>query len=344
MAVPASGARVRLSDIAEEAGVSVALVSKVLNGRADVAPTTRRKVEDLLAKYSYRPRRAPARASTHLVDLVINELDSAWSLEIVEGVAKVAQDNDAATVVSVLSGGEEHEVQRWLRNLTHRRSDGVVLVVSQLSRRHLARLARLGVPVVAVDPAGEPDEELPTIGATNWSGGFAAAEHLVGLGHRRIAVITGPQDVLCSRARLDGFRAALDRAGVDLPASMLRHGAFTTESGERWGSDLLAHRDAPTAIFCGSDQQAFGVYAAARRRGLSVPADLSVVGFDGLPATTWVTPPLTTVRQPLRDVAGLATEMLLQLIRGQALQSRRVELATSLVVRESTCPPRDVRA
>lgn len=338
MAVTAAP-RVRLSDIATEAGVSVALVSKVLNGRADVAPETRRRVEDLLAKHSYSPRRAGPRPTTRLLDLVINELDSAWSLEIVEGVARVAQDNDIAAVVSVLRGDDEQEVQRWLRNLAHRRSDGVVLVVSQLSRRHLARLARLGVPVVAVDPAGEPDEDLPTIGSTNWAGGFAAAEHLLGLGHRRIAVMAGPRQVMCSRARLDGFRAATDRAGVELPAELQVFGEFDTASGEEVARRLLALPEPPTAIFCCSDQQAFGVYAAARSLGLRVPEDLSVVGFDGLPATEWVSPPLTTVRQPLRDVAGLATRMLLQVIRGEPLQSRRVELATSLIVRESTCPP-----
>lgn len=331
--------RVRLSDIAREAGVSVALVSKVLNGRADVAPATRSRVEELLTKHSYSPRRLGPRPLTHLIDLVIDELDGAWSLEIVEGVARVAQEHDVATVVSVVKGSAEPEVQRWLRGVGRRRSDGVVLVVSQLNRRHLARLIRLGLPVVAVDPAGEPDEAVPTVGATNWSGGFAAAEHLLALGHRRIAAITGPQDVMCSRARLDGFRAAMDRAGLEPDPALQRFGSFTTESGRRLGAELLALSEPPTAVFCGSDQQAFGVYAAARAAGLEVPRDLSVVGFDGLPATTWVTPSLTTVRQPLADVAGLATELLLQLVRGQVVASRRVELATTLLVRESTCAP-----
>ena len=143
---------------------------------------------------------------------------------------------------------------------------------------------------------------------------------------------------LCSRARIDGYRSALERFGADFDRPLVRHGDFQHEGGFVRGGELLDLAEPPTAIFAGSDQQAFGVYEAARERGLRIPQDLSVVGFDDLPAARWVSPPLTTVRQPLADMGRVAAEMLGSLIGGVPLRSQRVELATELIVRESTAP------
>ena len=184
-----------------------------------------------------------------------------------------------------------------------------------------------------------PDPALPSVGATNWAGGIAATEHLIGAGHRRIGAITGPQSYICSRARADGYRSALEQAGLPIDPALLRHGDFQHEGGFRRGGELLDLADPATAIFAGSDQQALGVYEAARQRGLRVPQDLSVVGFDDLPAARWVSPPLTTVRQPLADMGRVAAEMLGDLITGTPLRSQRVELSTELVIRDSTAGP-----
>jgi LacI family transcriptional regulator len=152
----------------------------------------------------------------------------------------------------------------------------------------------------------------------------------------RIGAITGPPDYLCSRARIDGYRSALERAGLGFDETLVRHGDFEHEGGFIRGSELLDQQQPPTAIFAGSDQQALGVYEAARQRGLRIPQDLSVVGFDDLPAARWVSPPLTTVRQPLADMGRVAAGMLGDLIEGIPLHSQRVELSTELIVREST--------
>jgi LacI family transcriptional regulator len=167
---------------------------------------------------------------------------------------------------------------------------------------------------------------------------MAATEHLLSLGHRRIAAITGPAEYLCSRARVDGYRSALERAGLPFDPDLVRHGDFQHEGGFGHGSDLLSLADPPTAIFAGSDQQALGVYEAARQHGMVIPRDLSVVGFDDLPVARWVSPPLTTVRQPLAEMGRLAAGMLGDLIEGTPLRTQRVELATELIVRESTAP------
>lgn len=141
---------------------------------------------------------------------------------------------------------------------------------------------------------------------------------------------------LCSRARADGYRSALEQAGLRIDPALIRHGDFQHEGGFLCGGELLDLPDPPTAIFAGSDQQALGVYEAARQRGLRIPQDLSVVGFDDLPAARWVSPPLTTVRQPLADMGRVAADMLGNLIDGTPLRSQRVELSTELVVRDST--------
>ncbi|MGW5349677.1 LacI family DNA-binding transcriptional regulator [Streptomyces sp. NPDC004031] len=334
-----SAGRVTIADIAREAGVSLPTVSRVLNGRSDVAAATRRRIEDLLAEHGYRRRAGSGTGRANLVDLVFNDLDSPWAVEILRGVEKVAH---AAGVGAVVSAVHHHaaSMQQWLVGVRSRNSDGAILVTSQPAPQLNAELRRLGMPLVVIDPAGVPTFDIPTIGATNWAGGRSAVLHLLGLGHRRIGIITGPPALLCSRARLDGYRAALESAGAEVDDALVREGDFSHESGFALGAELLAADRPPTAVFASSDQMALGVYEAARQRGLRVPDDLSVVGFDDLPQARWSPPPLTTVRQPLAEMGAAAADMLLQLVQGRTLDVLRVELSTSLVVRDSSAPPR----
>jgi LacI family transcriptional regulator len=183
-----------------------------------------------------------------------------------------------------------------------------------------------------------PSMDVPTIGATNWAGGLSATEHLLSLGHRRIGFIAGPKRLLCSRARLDGYRAGLEAADVPMTDDLIRQGDFYHESGFEGARALLDLVTPPTAIFAASDQMAFGVYEAVRQRGLLVPGDVSVVGFDDLPESQWSSPPLTTVRQPLAEMGMVAARTVLRLAAGEQIEVPRVELATSLVVRDSTTP------
>jgi DNA-binding LacI/PurR family transcriptional regulator len=238
----------------------------------------------------------------------------------------------------VLTG--EAASDEWLARLSASRTDGVILALTELSPAHRARLAALHVPVVIVDPVGQPDPHIPSIGAANWAGGLKATEHLIELGHRRIGTITGRHSVLCSQERLDGYRAALDHAGIPADLALVYSGDFNFETALAAGTDMLALPDPPTAIFAGSDLQAMGVYEAARLRHLQIPGDLSVVGFDNLPMSAWVSPPLTTVSQPLAQMAAMATRTVLALLDGTMdTSSNRVELSTSLVIRSSTSPP-----
>lgn len=333
------GGAVTIASIAADIGVSIPTVSKVLNGRSDVAPATRAKIEEALERHRYKRRhRGPTTTGPPLIDLAFHELDSAWCIEIIRGVTAAARSAGVGVVLSEL-GGDHRPQQAWLDAVLARRPLGVIFVLSSLSQTQRHQLESRSIPFVVFDTDGEPPSGVPTVGSNNWSGGLAATRHLVELGHRRIAVISGPADVLCSRARIDGYRSAHEEAGLTVDPALVRYGDFHVNGGYEHAKALLALPDRPTAIFAGSDMQALGVLRAARDLDLQVPSDLSVVGYDDLPLTEWIGPALTTVNQPLLDMATTATTMLLELAHGQDPPLRRVELATELVVRESTAPP-----
>jgi LacI family transcriptional regulator/LacI family xylobiose transport system transcriptional regulator len=330
--------RVTLARIAAEAGVSTSTVSKVVNGRSEVGDMTRTRVERLLYEHGYRRRTGTADGPVGLVDLVFAELESPWAMELIRGAEGAARAAGAGVVVSVLHT-RAGPGRSWLDQMAERRTDGVIIVASRLTAQQRGQLATRGIPFVVVDAEGEPPPDVASVGATNWNGGLTATRHLLELGHHRIGVIGGPPGVLCSRARIDGYRAALETAQVPVDEELIRYGDFLADSGRGQGDALLSLPDPPTAIFACSDLQAFGVYEAARRHGLRVPEDLSVVGFDDLPLMRWASPPLTTVRQPLQEMAAMATRLVLALGRGETPQNQRVELATALVIRESTTGP-----
>ena len=333
-------ARATLSQIAAEAGVSVPTVSKVVNGRPDVAPHTRKTVERLLRARGYTSVRVPQATENKrvgLIDVVFVDLGSQWAMAILAGVEEVAYRAGTTVAVSAIHGRHRTRPdERWLENLAARRCDGVLLILSELTARQQQRLVELGVPVVTMDPAGAPPPGIPSVGATNWAGGLSAVEHLVSLGHSRVAVIGGPTDVLCSRARVAGYRAAMGAAGLAIPTGYVRYGDFRSGTGYRETMALLDLAKPPTAIFSCSDQMALGAYEALFERGLRVPDDMSIVGFDDLDEANWAVPPLTTVRQPLSEMASMATRMLLSLVDGEGLETTHVELSTSLVLRQST--------
>ncbi len=338
----APSGRVTIAQIARTAGVSVPTVSKVLNGRTGVSPATRQYIRQLLEEHGYEPRVARRPTGSGLVEFVIRDLDSLYATALLRGAEREAARSGASVVVTVTHGRPVGD-RDWIEHLAARRSDGVVLVVSRIGQAAKDALARLHLPLVIVDPVGNTAVAAPTVAATNWAGGLAAVDHLLELGHRRIGVITGPMDLVSSQDRLDGYRTGLTRAGIEVDDDLIRYGDFE-EAGEyqgaaRLAAELLQLPDRPTAVVAGSDQQACGVYQAARERGLDVPRDLSVVGFDDVPLCRWVTPTLTTVRQPLPEMAREATRMVLEMARSGESATPRVELATELVVRESTAPP-----
>ncbi len=329
-----SGQAVTIADIAAEAGVSVPTVSKVLNGRKGVSARTRSEIERLLSEHGYQ-RRPRAGTGSGLLDFVISGLDTQWAVSLLRGAQAEAARLGYDLVITTTHGNPVGAPD-WLDHLVERGSDGVVLVVSRLLPAAKAELDCLRMPVVLVDPVGSGDQALPTVAAADWAGARDATEHLIALGHTRIGMITGPIDLSCHQDRLDGYRSALQRAGLAYDESLVRYGDSLVGSGATHGLDLLRLPEPPTAIMSGSDEQAYGVYQAARQLGVRIPDDLSVVGFDDVELCQWITPQLTTVHQPLEDMAREATRMVVDRSRGVAGPAPHLELGASIVVRDST--------
>ncbi|GAB3155224.1 LacI family DNA-binding transcriptional regulator [Microbispora hainanensis] len=308
----------------------------MLHGRTGVGESTRRRVEALLREHGFR-RPAPA-GSVYGLEVVCSNMLGSIAVDIMRGVEQVAATRQLfvgfTDVRSRVTAGLP-----WVEPLLLRQPVGVIAVVSGFTTGHRDLFEAAGVPLVALDPTGDV-HPTPSVGSSGWSGALAATRHLLDLGHRRIGVITGPAGFLASRARLDGVRAALDTAGVPFDERLMRDGPFLYEYGRDLGAELLALPDPPTAVMCGNDLQAFGVYEAARLAGLRIPDDLSVVGFDDIEHCAWVAPPLTTVRQPFFEIGATAARIVLALADGERPSETLVELGTTLVVRDSTAPPR----
>jgi LacI family transcriptional regulator len=330
-----------MAEIAELAGVSKPTVSKVINQQPGVAAATRERVERVIAERGY-VRNGAARALSvgqiGSMNLVVSEVDSPYFVEIIRGVEETLE-SAALSMVLTSTHEEERRHRRWMARVLEYGTDGVILVLPDEHASYVEELRRHAIPFAVVDDRGESLPDVPSVGATNFAGGFAATEYLLSLGHRRIAAIGG-QPYKCTMARLAGYRAAFQEGGVPVDPLLVQPGSFHAEAGYAAASALLDLHEPPTAIFAGNDMQAMGVYRALYERNLRVPDDMSVVGFDDVPLVALLTPALTTVRQPVRQMGALATRMLLQIAAGEVLESTRVELATSLVVRESCGPPR----
>ena len=328
-----------LAVVAREAGVSVPTASKVVNGREDVAPETRRRVTEALDRLGYvrRPRFDAAKVPG-LVDLVVHSLESSWSGAVLHGVEAAAHDVGLEVVVSAgltrTRGGRPE--RGWLDKLIARGSSGVLFNLAELTPSQYAWLDTHRIPYVLIDPILEPPPGVVSVGAANWQGGVTATEHLLSLGHRRIAVIAGYRRKMCSSARIAGYRSALTAAGVAQRPEYVRHGNFDEASARRRMLDLLDLPEPPTAVFVCSDKMALGVYAALAERELRVPDDISVVGFDDRPEARWASPALTTVRQPLSEMAATAVRQLVRMMAGERPEGTRTELSTRLVQRAST--------
>jgi LacI family transcriptional regulator, xylobiose transport system transcriptional regulator len=331
------GGALTVAAIARLAGVSPPTVSKVLNGRPGVAPGTRRRVEELLRGQNYRRPEKVTRAAC--VEVVFYGALGQVAVELMRGVKQVVVEHDLTVgYTDVLR--EAATGRNWERDLLSRRPAGMIAVQMGVAPEQRGLLAACAIPVVVVDPTVEPLQPVPSVAAANRRGAFAATRHLLALGHRRIAVVSGPLDRLCARERLHGVRAALAAAGTPLDENLLRSGMwFSFEEGRTYAAELLRLDEPPTAVLCGNDLQAFGVYEAARQAGIRIPDELSVVGFDDISYAGWCGPPLTTVRQPLIEMGATAARLVLALTAGEAISQSHVELATTLVVRGSTAAP-----
>lgn len=332
--------RATIRDIADLAGVSIATVSRVLNDRPDVAPGTREQVLQVVREHGFstnRGARALSSGRTGIVGLTLPLVNDAYFGPILSGASEALYEQDMRIMLSPTLHEHDREVS-LVDRLTRGASDGGILILPEESTDELLHLQEIGFPFVVVDPREPPPDGIPCVSAMHAAGAKVATEHLLELGHRRIGAIGGAPGWYANEERAIGFRAALAAAGILPDPDLIVAGDWSIAAGERAAEQLLSLDEPPTGVFAFNDNSAIGLLNVARRRGLRVPEDISVVGFDDTFQATIVTPVLTTVRQPLAELGRLGVSLLMRLIEGQRLDALRIELATTLVVRDSTGP------
>jgi LacI family transcriptional regulator len=334
--------RATIRDIADLAGVSIATVSRVLNDRPDVAPETRETVLQVVREHGFstnRGARGLSSGRTGMVGLTLPLVADAYFGPILSGAAEALYESDMRIVLAPTLHEHDREVS-LLERLMRGTTDGAILMLPEESADELRMLQRQGFPFVIVDPREAPPDGIACVSAMHAAGAKQATEHLLELGHRRIGAVAGVPGWYATEERLIGFRAALAGAGILLDPELVVHSDWRIPGGTAAAEQLLSIDDPPTAIFAFNDNVAIGALHAAHARGLSVPGDLSIVGFDDTEQAVIVRPRLTSVRQPLAEMGRMGVSLLTRLIDGQRVEALRMELSTTLVVRESTAPPR----
>jgi LacI family transcriptional regulator len=337
----AATTRLTIRQIADLAGVSIATVSRVLNGRGDVADETRDLVSKVIRENGYtanRSARGLSAGRTGLIGVLVPLVYPAYFSWILAGAAEALAASDLQIVLSPT--GHQHDREVSVLDRLHGLSDGALIILPEESNEELERMLDGGYRFVVIDPLMPLNERIPSVSAAHMSGADQAMRHLLGLGHRRIAQISGPPGWVSTEDRRRGYRAALASAGILPDPRLEAHAVPEIGPGREAADRLLSVDEPPTAIFAFNDDIAIGAVEAARGRGLRVPEDLSIVGFDDVEHATIVTPNLTTVRQPLEEMGRTAVSLLNRLLEGQSFETLHVELATRLVVRDSTAPPR----
>jgi LacI family transcriptional regulator len=331
---------ITIHDVAKAAGVSVTTISRVLNNKDDVASETSERVKRVIQELGYASSLAARGMRSHrtkVIGLITPEVTSAYSIAVLQGINWALTPLDYDMVIysnmsyrrNVLAPQETYFVSLLNGNI----ADGVI-VVTPVTTSFSVNTA----PIVVVDPNNEfPD--YPAIIATHWEGACEAMQYLIGLGHRRIGFITGRHELVSSARRLQAYRDSLTAAGIPIDEALIETGDYTSETAAACTHRLLALDTPPTAIFAANDQMAMGVYRVAREKGIRIPEDLSVVGFDNLRESALLTPPLTTVDQFLFNMGHIAVEMLMKLINGESLDVHLHKVNTQLVIRNSCCSP-----
>jgi LacI family transcriptional regulator len=334
--------RATIREIAELAGVSIATVSRVVNGREDVSPETRELVQAIVRERGYttnRSARGLSAGRTGLIGATVPLVHAAYFSFFLSGAAEALYEQDMRLVLCPTMHEHDREVS-LLERLMQGTTDGAVIILPEESSDELERLLNHGYRFVVIDPLLPLSERIPAVSAAHTAGADQAMTHLLSLGHTRIAAITGPTGMKATTDRLRGYYAGLAAAGIMPDPELEIVGNFEISGGVAGAAQLLDLADPPTAIFAFNDNMAIGAMQTARARGLTVPDDLSIVGFDDLEEAEIVTPALTTIRQPLAEMGRIAVSLLIRLLDNQRLEALHVELGTRLVVRESTAPPR----
>ncbi len=326
-----------IREVASRAGVSPTTVSHVINNTRFVSAEARQRVLDAMAELNYRPNvlaRSLRRGETRTLGLILPDSANPFFAEI----ARAIEDAAFGAGYNVILGNSENQLDKeqvYVDVLVNKQVDGLIFLASGDHSPSLEQLVHDGLPVVVVDRRLS-GLEVDTVLTDNLQGGLTAARYLLELGHRRIACITGPSNLTPSAERVIGFRRALEEHGLSVDEALIRKGDFHPHSGYRAAAELLGCQPRPTAIFVCNDMMAIGALRALSEAGLRVPHDCSLVGFDDIELASYITPPLTTIRQDKTALAEAAVQLLLERIAEPDLPARTRILPTRLIERLST--------
>jgi LacI family transcriptional regulator len=334
--------KITIFDVAEASGVSYGTVSRVINNGPHVKAATRARVMDAIDRLGYvinRQAQSLARGQTHVIGLLVPDLGTGYIGEIMRGI-DAELDRAGYDLMLFTTHRRAAKEANYVGSLVQGVVEGLLLVLPRNPEDYLGVLGNRHFPHVLVDHQGV-DTNSPAVGATNWQGAFVATEHLINLGHQRIGFITGWMDLGCAQDRLKGYKAALQMHHIPEIPELIYEGDFSQNSGVTAANVLFDLPEPPTAIFASNDMMAMGAMDVIRHRGLRVPDDISIVGFDNIPQAAMVYPPLTTVQQPLEQMGRVATQVLLGLLTSPEKQITHLELPTELIVRSSTSRCKD---
>jgi len=329
--------RATIHDVAAAAGVSVSTVSKAVHGRYGVAPDTMRRVMDVVEQLGYQSSLGASSMRSHrtgVIGVLVPGFEP-FSAEILKGVGAAVRGTGFDLLA--YSGSQDGTSGAgWERRSVSRLSgtliDGVIMVTPTVVN------VSGEVPIVAIDPHTGP-ADLPTVESDSFHGAQLATRYLIELGHTRIGFVSGRPDLRSSALRDAGYRSALLEAGIAFDASLVGVGRYQEDASRQLAQEMLSQVNRPTAIFAANDLSAIAVLGVAAELGISVPHELSVIGFDDIPEASRHLPPLTTVRQPMQRLGEVATKLLIALMNGETPDLTHVRLPTRLVPRATTAPP-----
>jgi len=332
---------ITIKDVAAQAGVSIQTVSRVINNRPDVSPETRQHIQATIDKLGYQPfanARGLASKRTYTLGLITADFSDFWFSQVATGAEKEAQEHGYYFMLGNSNYAPEDE-SKVLRLFTERHVEGVLFVRANYEKEndHLTRLQAYGIPIVTVGYLW-PETGLAMVDVDNVSGGRKATEYLIGLGHRRIAMIAGPNKWKSVHDRTAGYLQALQNAGIPADQELMCEGTWLHRSGYENTKALLARKKPFSAIFAQNDRIARGATHALNQAGLRVPEDVSIIGYDDIPEAEFADPPLTTIKQPMAEVGKAATRFLIQMIEDAAITPKQVLFDTTLVIRSSCAP------
>lgn len=329
---------VTIKDVARLAGVSTTTVSHVINDTRHVSDELRTRVLAAMEELNYHPNvlaRSLRRGETRTIGLVVPDNSNPFFAEVARIVEDVGFENGYSVILCNSDGSLEKEAA-YISVLIAKQVDGVIFIAAGSKHEHLHELTAQGIPVVVAD-RDIPQTLADVVLVDNEKGGYGATRYLLSLGHRRIACIAGPSDLTPSADRVRGYRRAQEEAGISIEEGWIVPGDFRYQGGEAAAAKLLRLGEPPSAIFACNDVMAIGALRTLRNAGLQVPGDVSIIGFDDIPLASAVSPALTTVAQPIAELATLAAQCLISRIQNDREDEprQRSVLETRLIVRDS---------